>query len=311
MWKHTCNGALSGTSPAKIADEFVASLVERAESVYTYVCANQLFRFCSNTHRLEIGPVEMVAVTNPTQDIFDGKVNSSWALSVGREYAFSANGGIEIQIPSTCWKVTAHAAQTNVKEEAEWLIDVAIGFLRISQFDLLYSASNGFFPDIGKVEPIPTRIPESETQYLLITESGISTSGMWVPPTYLIDAAVIAATQDPDFKAKAQAIFHPLQRSLAERFSQGLGWLTRGRQSEDRAERFLFFFTAIESLLSSDDKSAPIVQNIARMAAVIICDDVADRAKKAAEIKSLYGTRLALVHAGKRNVSKKRSTRPK
>jgi hypothetical protein len=35
---------------------------------------------------------------------------------------------------------------------------------------------------------------------------------------------------------------------LAERVGQGLGWLTRGRQAEDRAERLLYFFTAIEAL---------------------------------------------------------------
>lgn len=305
IWKHTCDGALSGTSPETIADEFLKSLVEHAQSASTYVCANQLFRFHSNTHRLEIGSVEIVAVTNPTQDIFDGKVNPSWVLSVGQEYAFSENENIKIQIPTTCWKVSAHASQSNVKEEAEWLIDVAISFFRVSQYELLRSASNGLFPEIGKTEPLPTRIPESETQYLLMTENGISAGGVWVPPMYVIDDAVIAATQTPEFKAKAQAIFFPVQGSLAERFGQGLGWLTRGRQSEDRAERILFFFTAIESLLSNDGMRAPVVQNIARSAAAILTNDVADRAKNAAKIKSLYGMRSALVHAGKRNVSKK------
>jgi hypothetical protein len=41
---------------------------------------------------------------------------------------------------------------------------------------------------------------------------------------------------------------------------QGLGWLSRGRQAESRTERFLFFFTALEALLSSDDKGDPVTQ---------------------------------------------------
>ena len=50
------------------------------------------------------------------------------------------------------------------------------------------------------------------------------------------------------------------------------GWMTRGRHAEDRAERFLFFYTAIETLVSTTDKSAPVIQTIARNAASIITD---------------------------------------
>jgi hypothetical protein len=304
MWRHVCDDACRTMSPAAIADEFIASLVKEANSAYTYVCANRLIRVHSSINRVQIGPVTVVVISDPAQDIFDGKVDPTWAFKIGREYEFSIKSGIEIQIPPTCWKVSTHASQSNVKEEAEWLIDVAISLLRLSQFELLNTSSHGFFPNIGKVEPMPSVIPESETRYLLMTADGISTGGMWMPPMYILDDAVIAATQTPEFKAKAQAIFHPTQNSLAERFGQGLGWLTRGRQSEDRAERFLFFFTAIEALLSSDDKTAPVVQNVARSAAVILGNDVVARAENAKKIKLLYAIRSALLHAGKRNVSK-------
>jgi hypothetical protein len=94
-----------------------------------------------------------------------------------------------------------------------------------------------------------------------------------------------------------------MNKSLAERLGQGLGWMTRGRQTVDRAERFLFCFTAIEALLSGDDKAAPVVQTIARHAAVILQHDPQKRAKLDSEIRSHYAARSALVHAGKRNVS--------
>ena len=97
-------------------------------------------------------------------------------------------------------------------------------------------------------------------------------------------------------------VFDPPEKSLAERFSQGLGWLTRGRQAKDRAERLLYFFTAIESLLSNDDKTAPVVQNIARQAAVILTNDAPVRAAVASDLKKLYALRSALVHTGSRAV---------
>ncbi len=128
---------------------------------------------------------------------------------------------------------------------------------------------------------------------------------MWVSPTYFIDAEIIAGTQTSDFKEKAQTIFNPPKSSLAERFSQGLGWLTRGRQSEDRAEQFLFFFTAIESLLSSDNKGIPITQTIANNAAIVLSNDAAEREKFVRKIKHLYADRSKLVHAGRRGVSEK------
>jgi hypothetical protein len=304
MWQSVCDHAFHTIDPDKIAEEFISSLVKNIDSAYTYICANQLFRVFSRIDRVHIGPVTIVVVSDPAKDIFDGKIASNWTLSVGREYKVSFSNDVEIQIPYTCWKVSTHASQSNVKEEAEWLINVAISFLRISQFELLYVSSSGFFPKIGEVEPMPNVVPESETRHLLITKDGISTGRMWVPHQYILDDDVIAATQTREFESKAQAIFHPTPNSLGERFGQGLGWLTRGRQSEDRAERFLLFFTAIEALLSSNDKTAPVVQNVARSAAVILGNDVVARAENAKRIKSLYEARSALVHAGKRNVSK-------
>ncbi len=157
LWKHACGGHFP--DHRELTNKFIKSLLERAKSTYTYVCANHLFRFQNNTDRIQIGPVELIAVSNPAQDIFEGKENPDWKLKIGREYAFSASKAVEIQIPSTCWKVSAQASQLNIKEEAEWSIDVAISFLRLSQFER-FSAASGFFPVIGgKPEPMPCVIP--------------------------------------------------------------------------------------------------------------------------------------------------------
>ena len=60
----------------------------------------------------------------------------------------------------------------------------------------------------------------------------------------------------------------------------------------------------MEALLTSNDKSAPITQTIARHASVILAHKPEDRVKIASQIKDLYGLRSSLVHAGKRGVSK-------
>lgn len=305
LWRIVCHDW--SLNADQKATKFIECLGDRAKSEYTYICANQLFRIRSKTRRVAVGPVEIIAASDPVQDIFDGHVNPEWTLTLGPEYAFSSTNGVKIQLPQTCWKVLVQASQSYVQEDAHWMIDVAISLIRLSHEYLLLEAIHrggpALYPMVGKTEPMPMRIPESETNYLLLTPDGISTGGMWLPPKYIIDDAVISAMQAPDFTTKAQAIFAPDQGSLAERVGQGLGWLTRGRQSEDRAERFLFFFTAIEALLSSDDKSAPVVQNVARNAAVILGNDVSERAENASRIKALYADRSALVHAGKRNVS--------
>jgi len=127
-------------------------------------------------------------------------------------------------------------------------------------------------------------------------------AGVTTPDWYEIDAKIVEFAETENFIAKAKLITSPPAKGLAERVSQGLGWLTRGRQADDRAERLLYFFTAIEALLSTDDKSAPVMQTISRHAAVLLHSDNARRVKTAVEIRRLYNFRLALVHAGNRSV---------
>lgn len=121
------------------------------------------------------------------------------------------------------------------------------------------------------------------------------TGGGKVPPVY--DASKkVAAEQN------AAILFDPPSKSLALRAAQGLGWLTRGRQMSDRAERLLSFFTALEALLTSNNKSDPVTQTISRHVSVIYTQKFADRMVVYNKVKALYGLRSAVVHAGKRDV---------
>lgn len=196
-----------------------------------------------------------------------------------------------------CWIVRVDSILENVEEEGKWLIDVAVSFLRLS-----HSQWAGHFPSIGRTEPHPIMgsTLHKEGVNLKGPEALVGSSAL--PSWYEIDSNVLTTANGSDFTINADSIFAPAKKSLAERVSQGLGWLTRGRQAEDRAERLLYFFTAIEALLSNDDKTAPVTQTIARHGAVLLTDDNEERFKIAAHIKSLYTSRSALVHSGNRSI---------
>lgn len=93
--------------------------------------------------------------------------------------------------------------------------------------------------------------------------------------------------------------------SLAERAGRGLGWLSRGREASDRAERLLFFFTALETLLARKQAEGRVTEMLSRSAAVLWTDDSEKRTSFEKRFKTLYDIRSKLVHRGERGVSDK------
>jgi Apea-like HEPN len=205
---------------------------------------------------------------------------------------------ITVKMPSGCWVVNVDAARDNAQEEAKWLLDVAISLLRMS-----YTSVGKMFPGVGDIEPHPWEPWNFQEAGLTMGPQVVYVGKRTTPSLYEVNKKLDAAICESSFIARAKLIFDPQKGTLAERVSRGLGWLTRGRQTHDRAERLLYNFTAIEALLSSDDKSAPVVQNIARGAAVILTNDVADRAKTAKDVRKLYELRSSIVHAGGRPIA--------
>ncbi len=263
------------------------------EDSFKYIAPNYLVKFCEHARKIEIGPVTA---------ILSADLNRNFQSGAEFDISFDENG-ISVQLPQTCWYVSVNATKGNVREEAAWLINVALSFLRLSYPD----RKDDFFPLFGEVETMPLIKPESDEQGIIISDKDMMWTNSSVPRLYIVDSTIVAITEEREFKDRAQEIFFPSKNSLAERFSQGLGWLTRGRQTADRSERFLFFFTAIESLLSGNDKTAPVVQTISRYAATILDTDAGKRAEIAKKIRSLYSIRSLLVHTGKRNVSQSES----
>lgn len=293
-------GEAASSDIAEIITVFVKALHEHIQRQYQYVSPNYIIRFQGAVTKLHIGPVEALLTSEYLPKLFEINKALAWSLGSKFELTISVPGGVSFEFPPVIWRVSLQAAPGHIEEEATWLINIAISLLRLSYpTDKRY----GLFPENGAREFHPINLTRMDKQGITFADSGISYGGTTVGRLYEIDSDVIASTEATVFIDRAKAIFTPTRKSLGERFGQGLGWLSRGRQSADRAEKFLFFFTAIEALLSSDDKTAPVVQTISRYVSVILQDDVKFRSQLAGRIKSLYAIRSGLVHAGTRNVS--------
>ncbi len=297
--------SLAGTSPTENIDDIVKTFVKdlsgHSQREFTFVAPNHAMRFENNVSELQIGPVKAIRTQNIVEPVYGKIENLKWKFELGSEFNFSySEDGVVIEMPPLCWSVTVTAARGHVEEEAAWLINMALTLLRLSYPEEQYM----LFPYWNDIEDKPLARSTGRTGGIIVTEQGMSGGGISAPKIYVVDDKVQRITEEKRFQDQTNATFLTKTKgSLSLRFGQGLGWLTRGRQTADRAERLLFFFTAIEALLASDDKSAPVVQTVSRYASVLLTEEPAGRSKAARKIRKLYEKRSALVHTGQRNVS--------
>ena len=209
------------------------------------------------------------------------------------------DGQLKVQVHPLCWSVDLSAAPGNREEEAVWSIEVAVSLLRLS-----HQKATEFIPRIGDVEPHPVELMRSHNELIVSKANGLTFGGRWVPARYLINSDVVSWLAADQIQKWTAAVFAPKKGSIAERVSVGLGWLSRARQALARSERLLFGFTAIEALLASDDKSAPVVQAVSRHLAAILTDDNSKRIVHARDIRRWYDRRSALVHLGRRDITR-------
>ena len=278
----------------------------RAESyaTFNFLTPNYLIRFEDNINNISLGPVRAVrtsiAVAELPQDVlqFDPQIpiGGGFIQSTPEEKQSS-------HLPKISWLISIRSTKANVREEAQWLVDVAASFLRLH-----YRVPTPYFPRYGDIEAHPFMVLPREKVGVIFTNTEMSGGSIGVPPHYVVGSEILKVTLEADFREKVELIYNPPKSSLAERVSRGLGWLSRGRRSTDRAERLLYFFTAVEALLTSDDKDAPVVQTICRHAAVIMSDEMEARLKIASDLRRLYALRSKLIHGGDRIISWKDAT---
>ena len=273
----------------------------KSASVCEFFRPCPLVRLPENIDRIEIGRVAIDRAQSRLEDF--RKTNDRFKFGVGTDWTLSIvvaaeDVGIVTKLPPTLWSINLEAADPLREEEGLWLTDVALSILRLA-----VSPTNlgMMVPTIGKVEPHPF-FPHvaQDHSFTLRQEGGAQLGGMSAPNNYQLTEDAANELAEEITRSKIQKIFDAKPKSLAERFHQGCGWLTRGRRAADRSDRLLYFFTAIESLLSDSDKTSPVIQTIARHAAALLSDKNEKRHVVALDIKKLYGVRSALVHTGSR-----------
>ena len=286
-----------GQSLEAAAEALTDRVLEEADREYVHIEPNFLVLPGDHDGMLQIGRVKSMRTAEVNAHTSLGTETRVALVEGAYPDTTFVDGTIGIGMPTMAWVVDVPSTKENVSEEAKWLIDVAISLLRFE-----YRRAPPHFPAIGKVEAHPTKPTDTRPPHVTIEGETTWAGGWEINNVYEIDQAIVDAIASERFFNMAATIFDPPNKSLALRVAQGLGWMTRGRQVADRAERLLAFFTALEALLSSDDKSAPIVQTISRFVSVIYTQDVEHRVAVFNHIKSLYATRSAVVHAGRREV---------
>jgi len=289
---------ISAGAPEATAAQIDALLKDIEASSTLSVChlkPCQNVRLVQNVRKVSIGPVSIrrssfslawVRRACPMLKFTVGNVNTI------------TSSGLNVTLPPTIWGVEVVAAEQNREQEVGWLVDVALSVLR-----LVANATDlgPLAPHIGQAEAHPFEPYVLEHSRITVgPETKYSFGGASAPRVYEVGRKAQRALSSERVKRHVSAVFSPPKNSLAERFAQGLGWMSRARQSTDRSTRLLYFFTAIEALLSASDE--PIVQTVSRHAAAVLSDDNLKRSLIAKDIRDLYSLRSKLVHTGRRGV---------
>src|SRR5262249_42346528 len=221
----------------------------------------------------------------------------------GLRPADKARAILKIRFPAYCWRVAVESSRTNAREQAIWLANIATSLMRLS-----YPAGHHPLP-YGAREPSPGLPADTLAPSVTVVGKDALPLAGYSTAQYLINSELVEAFGKSGLSAKMRDLVQADTNLVGRGLAQGLGWLTRGRQAHSQPERLLFFFTAVEALLFTDDRNTPVTQTITRHAATLLSDDVAKRAVIAKELADLYNVRSQLVHGGEREVSNSHANR--
>jgi hypothetical protein len=298
-----------GESKQEVASKnFTRQLAEQAYADSTaewlYIRPNYLIRFSDKIKAISIGPVTAAVASKAIREIKSRKIPSLNAkFRVGKDFKIDHKLGTqlppEIDFPAIVWMVKTNTTRLLVEQEARWRVDVAASLLRLS---LPKKRNYPHLPRTGEVETDPFVKPSFDDEGIKVGTNSLFGGGGGVPHHYIVDSAAARITRTAKFRSLADSVFYATGKTVGERLSRALGWLSRARQARDPAERFLFLFTSIEALLTSQDDDAPITQTIARHAAVMLTNEVKNREQVSKLLSKLYGIRSRLIHRGSRDV---------
>lgn len=285
--------AESGVSIQGKAAEVVTGLEAHLSTEHTYINNNYVVLLKGGSSALTIGPVRAIRSAVLSAKMAEQMPNSGWVLTGDPPNKQTIS--LQPEMSEVCWEVRVRAAPGQVQARAEQLIALALSLLRFSLEEY-----PPLLPHVGEVETSSHSADKLEDTSVILRGTSPSIGGT-SPLGYWVDYKITALTRSPDFKQRADHLFTPKKGALAARLAQGLIWQTRGRRSIDRTERLLFFFTAVEALLSR--KGAPVAETIARFASVVLSEAPTGREKTYRRVKSLYEARSEVAHTGSHSVS--------
>lgn len=300
------------TRQATASNLFVNTLGQRISDTiiqeYELFIPNHLAVLSERLKPVKIGDVRILSLRHVEKEV---KVHllkaANPAPNRGLEFdqanakGYLVLGASKIQIPAyrMMWAVTVKTSRVHRREEANWRVNVAISLMR-----LLCNKWDSRIPRPGKREPNPM-VEDVFKGDSVLTRRGTSLAagGSSMFGLYFIDADVARSLRSKKTQAICNTVFDFEPKKLSEQVFNALGWLAKGRQAEERSERLLYFFTAIEAILTREDKNSPVVDTISRHGAVALARTVKDRPTVAMLFKDLYGFRSATVHRGARTAS--------
>ncbi|WP_146008513.1 HEPN domain-containing protein [Komagataeibacter saccharivorans] len=284
-------------------EESLINIIEKIQTEIDesrrYIDKNELVRFIGDVSSFSLGPVSVKADHLLKEELT--KSDAEYIINTHNNRSETTENNV-FTLSKINWDISIYASHENIKEESLWISGIFTSILYLScksSLGIMSCVDVNGMPELSSFSPSIT----TETG-IIDGKDNIYKYQSKFPVFYSIDKNIKDYFSNPKTKEFIEKIFYPNKNSLGMRLRQCLGWLAKGRQSQNRNESFLFFFTALESLLTSSDKTAPVVQNIARNAASILSDDVAQRSRYAKQIKSLYSIRSALIHSGERSVNR-------
>lgn len=282
-----------------IALKIITDLNRVHQAVVRYIHPAYNVSLGEDVNEIRIGPVAIRTGASMTKTL--SWLNVHLEVGLGEPIGYGYDGRQRYNLANTMWDISLTTSAAARVEHAEWLAGIAVSLIRLI---VPFEEQGILSPRLEHHESLPFTAPTIWSSHVILTskESG-SIGGGRAARGYSLGRPARRKLHSKLAKSKIADVFEPKSKTLAVRFSQGLGWLAKGRQTQDRAQRFLYFFTALEALLTLDDKTSPIVQTIARHVGVLWTDDIPQRLMISKRIKKLYETRSKLVHAGSRTVT--------
>lgn len=293
--------ALQAKTSTDQTSETVAHLHELVTTERTIIYPNHAVFLDEEIPSFSLGPVTYLQ-TEKIHSVYPD-VDPTQVM-VSEDYVSEISEPLKLPYQACAVKVICSGVRAH--SLAQWYADIALSLLRLFLFKT--EKTHHYFPFMGSTDPISFRQMEPFIPFIVVQpqQSAIYRTEATGSSNYQISketAALLQTTQfeSGDFESICNAIFFPKANSVAERINKALGWMTKARRSLDLPNRYLFFFTALEALLTQG-KDEPVLEHMARNVATII-GKIDTRLYIYTKVKELYSIRSRLIHAGNIEVS--------